>query len=95
MKKLIAAGIAGAALLASTLPAFAHEALTFVPGPGCMGRLTSFHAKDPGHGLRHNAEGMPHQGIAVEMGVPSATNFQEFMKLQKAYPEYKKQFICI
>lgn len=84
-KKLIAGAIAGAALLASALPVFAHQAISFEPGPGCMGRLTSFHAKNPGHGLKHNAEGMPHNGIAVKLDAPDATNFQEFMKLSQMW----------
>lgn len=80
-RKIIAGVIAASAIAASALPAFAHEAVNFEPGPNCMGELTSFHAKDPGNGLRHNAEGMKHKGIADELGVDPASNFQEFMKL--------------
>ena len=90
-RKTIAGAIAGAALLASAIPAFAHKATTFDPGPGCMGKMTSFHAQDPDKGLRHNYEdwnggaGMPHGGIANLLGVDSATNFQEFMKLNQKW----------
>jgi len=92
MKKYIAGVVAAAALLASALPVLAHGATSFDPEePSCMGQLTSFHAQDPGHGLRHNYEnwnggtGMPHTGIAGKLGVDPATNFQEFMKLNQKW----------
>lgn len=92
MKKIIfGALLVGAAVVATTTSVSAHRATSFEPGPGCMGKITSFHAQDPDHGLRHNyenwndGEGMPHTGIANRMDAEPAENFQEFMKLNKAW----------
>lgn len=60
---------------------FAHEAATFDPAePNCMGKLTSFHAKDS-KGIKNSAATWPHTGI----GGPHDGTVKGHQKLSKAW----------
>ena len=86
MKKFIAGAIAGAAILASAMPAFAHGGNIVDPNdPNCMGQLARLHAngKNPGgnpdiqNGFGTN---QPHPGLGGPYGSiqEQAKAFQEF-----------------
>jgi hypothetical protein len=71
---------------AFALPVSAHQAVNFDPqDPACMGKLTSFHAKDDG-GIKNSAENWPHRGAANRLGTsPADGTVKSFQKLNKAW----------
>ena len=86
MKKIIAGAIAGAAILASVVPAFAHGGGIVDPSdPNCMGQLARLHAngKDPGANpdtQKGFGTDQPHGGLggSYDSIQDQAKAFQEF-----------------
>lgn len=74
------------ALLAFTGTVSAHQATSFDPADkNCMGKLTSFHAKDD-KGIKNSAANWPHRGIANELGMdPADGSVQSFQQLSQAW----------